>query len=105
MNAIGFVRRCLSIARGCALLGMSLLAATQLSAQGKDEFVIRDVRIFDGSKVISKGQVWVQSGRIKAVGADVKAPATVRTIDGAGETLLPGLIDAHTHAWGIALKE
>ena len=78
-------------------------AAAQ-TAPDKD-FVIRNARIFDGTRVISKGQVWVENGHIKAVGSDVKAPATLRQIDGEGQTLLPGLIDSHTHAWGDALKE
>src|ERR1700743_2312279 len=92
--------------KACAFLAASLLlAASPLFAQDKSEFVIRDVRIFDGARVIPSGQVWVQDGRIKAVGADVKAPASVRAINGTGQTLLPGLIDAHTHAFMSALKE
>jgi imidazolonepropionase-like amidohydrolase len=74
-------------------------------AAGSANFIITNVRIFDGHKIIARGSVWVEAGRIKAVGAAVKAPASVRVIDGAGDTLLPGLIDAHTHAWGDALKE
>ena len=63
------------------------------------------MRIFDGVRVIPKGQVWVENGKIKAVGTDVKAPSSVRSINGAGETLLPGLIDAHAHVFGPALKQ
>jgi predicted amidohydrolase YtcJ len=74
-------------------------------APNNAEFVIRNVRIFDGSEVIAQGQVWVQKGRIKAVGTDVKAPTGIPSINGEGETLLPGLIDAHTHAFGSALEE
>jgi imidazolonepropionase-like amidohydrolase len=80
--------------------GQSLAQAT-----ANADFVIRNVRIFDGTKVIDKGQVWIAGGKIKAVGADVKAPASIQGIDGQGDTLLPGLIDSHTHAWGGALKE
>src|SRR5579871_1538778 len=65
--------------KACTLLAASvLLAASPSFAQDKSEFVIRDVRIFDGARVIPSGQVWVQGGKIKAVGADVKAPASVR---------------------------
>ena len=68
-------------------------------------FVIRNARIFDGHKVIDQGDVWVESGRIKEVGRGLKVPAEIKAIDGAGDTLLPGMIDSHTHAWGDALKE
>lgn len=70
-----------------------------------NEFVIRNVRVFDGSRVIPKGDVWVQEGKIKAVGPQIKVPANVTVVDGSGKTLLPGLIDAHVHVYGDALKE
>jgi imidazolonepropionase-like amidohydrolase len=106
MNLKTIAHRYSAAIKACTLLATSLLlAANPAFAQDKSEFVIRDVRIFDGARVIPTGQVWVQSGKIKAVGADVKAPASVRTINGAGQTLLPGLIDAHTHAFMSALKE
>ncbi len=37
---------------------------------------------------------------IEAVGPEIKAPPGVRTIDGTGRTLVPGLIDAHVHTMG-----
>src|SRR5689334_7553665 len=80
------------------------LAFSQTQAV-KNEFLIRNARIFDGSSVMPKGEVWVQNGVIKAVGTQVHAPAGVRTIDGTGDTVLPGLIDAHTHTYGAALKD
>ena len=39
---------------------------------------------------------------IASVGSEV--PAGLDTIDGTSQTLLPGLIDAHTHAFGNALE-
>lgn len=108
MNFKAYARRYSQLWKAAVLLAAGLLAAATPSvAQNKDknEFVISDVRIFDGTRVIANGQVWVQDGTIKAVGADVKAPASVRSINGAGQTLLPGLIDSHTHAFLSALKE
>jgi len=68
-------------------------------------FVIHGTRVFDGHKVLDQTDVWVENGKIKAVGKGLKVPSNVKTIDGAGDTLLPALIDSHTHAWGTALKE
>ena len=45
--------------------------------------------------------IWIQDGKIKAVGkaADInkQLPAGTKTIDLSNLTLLPGLIDCHTH--------
>jgi hypothetical protein len=44
--------------------------------------------------------VVVHDGRILDVAsAEVPLPDTVTVIDGAGRTLMPGLIDAHVHVW------
>ncbi|MFY9826762.1 MAG: amidohydrolase family protein [Thermoanaerobaculia bacterium] len=64
---------------------------------------ITHVRIFDGSRVIPDGTVVFQGRTIRAVGPQAAVPAGAEVIDGSGDTLLPGLIDGHTHAWGDAL--
>jgi len=74
-------------------------------APAADTFVIRGARVFDGERVLSGSDVWVESGRIKAVGPHLQTAPNVREIDAHGDTLLPGLIDAHTHAWADALKQ
>jgi len=58
---------------------------------------IKDVRIFDGVNVLSKGTVVFREGKITAVGEDVAIPDGADVIDGSGKTLLPGLFDAHIH--------
>jgi imidazolonepropionase-like amidohydrolase len=74
-------------------------------ANNSHSFVIRKARVFDGHKVLSPADVWVEDGKIKALGTSLKVPSDLKTIDASGDTLLPGLIDSHTHAWGDALKE
>ncbi len=75
------------------------------SAQdGATPIAITNVRVFDGTRVIPKGTVVFQGNRIAAVGKDVQPPRGAEVIDGAGQTLLPGFIDSHTHAWGDALE-
>jgi 5-methylthioadenosine/S-adenosylhomocysteine deaminase len=47
---------------------------------------------------LATGDVLVEGDRIVAVGADLKADHA-EVIDAAGSIVLPGLIDAHHHAW------
>ena len=74
-------------------------------ASNSNGFVIRNARVFDGHKLLGQADVWVQDGKIQAVGKNLKTPSDLKVIDASGDTLLPGLIDSHTHAWGDALKE
>jgi imidazolonepropionase-like amidohydrolase len=68
-------------------------------------FAVRDVRLFDGERVVEAATVVVREGRVAAAGAGVTVPPGLPVIDGRGRTLLPGLIDAHVHTWGDALAE
>ena len=68
-------------------------------------FVVRDVRLFDGERVVEQATVVVREGRIVAAGAGVAVPPGLPVVEGRGRTLLPGLIDAHVHTWGNALAE
>ncbi len=86
----------------CLLSAPALFLA---KADSGSSFVIRDARVFDGRKVLGQSDVWVENGKIKAVGKSLKVPFDARAIEASGDTLLPGLIDSHTHAWGDALKE
>jgi imidazolonepropionase-like amidohydrolase len=63
--------------------------------------LLKPARVFDGSEPAPHDGwvVLVRGERIEAAGPadEVKLPADVRTIELPGATLLPGLIDAHTH--------
>src|SRR5258708_5074595 len=81
---------------------LCILALTiTLSAQPT---AITNVRLFDGTKVVPHATVVIEGTRIVAAGAKVAVPAGATVIDGNGKTLLPGLIDSHTHVFPGTLE-
>jgi len=50
-----------------------------------------------GTEVIEKGTIVIEYNRIKAVGARVSIPANAKRIDMAGKTIMPGIVDVHSH--------
>ena len=62
---------------------------------------IRNVRVFDGNKVIPSATVVFDE---KGILSPANVPEGATIIDGAGKTLLPGLIDAHTHVFPGSLE-
>jgi len=77
-----------------AALWMSASAAA-VSAQRA--VVLHPARVFDGDTMHVGWSVLVQDGRIAAAGPSVPAPGGARDIDLPGTTLLPGLIEGHSH--------
>ena len=68
--------------------------------------LIRNVRLVEPGKSISRGDLLVRDGRIVAsgsIGAEVQVGAVV--VDGADRLLTPGLIDVHTHGIMHSLYE
>jgi imidazolonepropionase-like amidohydrolase len=79
--------------------GSLAFAAGSLAAQGAPPAVLFDnVRVFDGldPALSAPTRVLVRGNTIQAMGPAVAAP-DARLIDGAGGTLMPGLIDVHVH--------
>ncbi|MEO8742537.1 MAG: CIA30 family protein [Lysobacteraceae bacterium] len=90
-----------------ALVGSSVDAAPAAqagaAADGGNASIVC-TRVFDGIKVIPQANVTIANGRIAAIAAGCAAMHE-GDIDGRGKTLLPGLIDAHVHAWGNARRD
>ncbi len=82
------------------ILAALLLFPSSLPAQEPEVVVIRAARMLDVStgRMVSPATVTVKAGWIEAVGGD--APAGARNLDLGDVTLLPGLIDLHTHLTG-----
>jgi len=74
-----------------------LLAAASASAQ--QVTVIKAGTLIDGrsSEARRNQTIVIRGNRIESVGGDVAAPAGAKVIDLSNMTVLPGMIDAHTH--------
>jgi imidazolonepropionase-like amidohydrolase len=93
----------LNVVRPAALL-FALLLAGQLVAQPLPAAILVNAsRLLDPKtgNVLSPAAVLIENGKIKEVGSPVQLqahlPSGAKTIDLGSATLLPGLIDAHTH--------
>jgi len=81
------------------LLGMSTVAMpAALSSQDLEHILIRADRMIDGKgNLIEPGAVVVLDDRIVAVGSETTTVSGDILVDLGDATLLPGLIDLHTH--------
>lgn len=80
--------------------GVTTPPATDRRSCRDVDMLFRDVRVFDGRSAALSGPtaVLVRGNKIAAIGAGASpANPSVTIIDGHGRTLMPGLIDAHTH--------
>jgi imidazolonepropionase-like amidohydrolase len=90
---------------GAGLVALGVAAGARGQQQvGRTVTVVTNVRLFDGERAIERTNVAFRDGTILDVGDRYPPPPGAAVVDGAGKTLLPGLIDAHTHSWGDALE-
>jgi imidazolonepropionase-like amidohydrolase len=77
------------------LIALLLLALP--AAAAAETLLLRPARVFDGTAMHEGWQVLVRGERIEAGGPAIAAPADARVIELPGATLLPGLIEGHSH--------
>ena len=72
-------------------------------ARPKGTVVLSGARLITmkGDDVIERGDIVITDNRIAAIGpkGKVAIPAGANTIDVTGKTIIPGLVDVHSHMW------
>jgi imidazolonepropionase-like amidohydrolase len=89
----------------CRISLFAALVLPSLACAQSPFTLIRDARVFDGETVHARASVLIREGVIVEVAPELSVPSGALVVDASGLTLLPGLIDAHTHAFGDALRE
>ncbi|TCM02904.1 amidohydrolase family protein [Sphingomonas sp. PP-CC-3G-468] len=68
--------------------------------------LLKGCRVFDGvcDDVADNQSIYIEDGIIREVGERVAASAAATVIDVGGRFVMPGLIDAHFHAYGVEVN-
>lgn len=94
------LKSCVAIAvASVCVLRASVPANAQTSGKNLEHVAIRAPRLIDGNSeaMVKDAVVLVEGDRIAGVGSGLAIPPDAQVVDLADATLLPGLIDAHTH--------
>ena len=83
-------------------MGLALVPLSGLAEPSAPVVVLKAARLIDGTGAapVSPAMIRVEGDRIAEIGATVRVPRDASVIDLGEATLLPGLIDLHTHLTG-----
>ncbi|MCX6636417.1 MAG: amidohydrolase, partial [Acidobacteria bacterium] len=79
------------------LVLVTALAALSAVAIAAPPVIIQNAKVLTVTKGTFQGSVLIRDGKIVEAGEKVMVPPGARIIDAAGQYLMPGIIDAHTH--------
>lgn len=87
------------------LILLSILAAFALQAcntkfaSEEYDLVIQNVKLFNGDSVLEQSTVLIKDGLVEKIISDKTSFTGDNVISAEGKTLIPGLVNAHTHAY------
>lgn len=79
-------------------------APSSATASNNDTVAITNTAVLDvrSGELLTGRTVLIRGSRIEEVGAATRVPAVTQIIDAGGRTLMPGLIDAHSHVMQVS---
>jgi imidazolonepropionase-like amidohydrolase len=81
-----------------ALLALAPLAIATPAPDTNSVILIQNAAILTVSHgTIEHGSILIKDGKIAEVGSSIKAPKDAKVIDAAGQFVMPGIIDCHSH--------
>jgi imidazolonepropionase-like amidohydrolase len=84
--------------RATSLVLLMLAGATAVHADSSPRrFAVRAAHLIDGRSNVARGPAWVVVSGDTIESVSAQAPAGLEVVDLGEATLLPGLVDAHTH--------
>ncbi|MGB7611541.1 MAG: amidohydrolase family protein, partial [Candidatus Acidiferrum sp.] len=87
-----------TLACGLCFLGLSRLSPAATPPDAPSVILIQNATIYTVSHgTIEQGSVLIKDGKIAEVGKSIKAPKDAQVIDAAGQFVIPGIIDCHSH--------
>jgi len=82
------------------------LAAAASPADAPSVILIQNATILTVSHgAIEHGSILIKDGKIAEVGQSIKAPTGAQVIDAAGQFVMPGIIDCHSHIAAESINE
>src|ERR1700753_3149307 len=81
------------------LLSVGVMSGAQADGAQGAVTLVRAGKLLDvtSGRLLEHQTILIRGKKIEAVGADLKAPADAKILDLSSMTVLPGLIDCHTH--------
>ncbi|MGB2592833.1 MAG: amidohydrolase family protein [Candidatus Acidiferrum sp.] len=91
-------RICIALVFALCLFGLPILAHSANPPDAPSVILIQNATVLTVSHgTIEHGSVLIKDGKIVEVGKSIKAPKDAQVIDAAGQFVMPGIIDCHSH--------
>ncbi len=88
------------------LITASMVLPAVVAGQSSGEVLIKNATVMTASSGTLQGtDILIRDGKISRIGKGLSAGANAKVIDATGKYVIPGIIDAHSHAMVSAINE